>query len=119
MGWKVKAESKATACDHCKKPMYRASTFLIENEKGESKQVGRTCLKFYVKSGSVCSRRLSDDLKQATAGRTRLVDEAHYQDMVANPYNTLSHAMCYLWQHYDATSYRASILILETAKEQL
>jgi len=32
-------------CDHCKTNRYRKDTFILRNEAGEFKQVGRTCLK--------------------------------------------------------------------------
>lgn len=37
----------APNCDHCHVNRFRSVTFICENDKGEYKQVGRTCLKDY------------------------------------------------------------------------
>lgn len=48
-GWQADTEwYTATArCDHCGTNRFRSVTFICENEAGELKQVGRTCLKDY------------------------------------------------------------------------
>lgn len=118
MAWTIKSESRATACDHCKRPMYRAITFSIENEEGEQKQVGRVCLKFYIQSRIPAVQRNYENRASITA--RELAEEIHYQDMMGDPYATLSHAMCYLWKQYEEESYyQDSLLILETAREKL
>ena len=48
-GWQADAEwyTAAARCDHCGTNRFRSVTFICENEAGELKQVGRTCLKDY------------------------------------------------------------------------
>lgn len=35
-------------CDHCNHKRYRVETFIVQNEEGEYKQIGRSCLKDYL-----------------------------------------------------------------------
>lgn len=35
-------------CDHCNHRRYRVETFIVQNEAGEYKQIGRSCLKDYL-----------------------------------------------------------------------
>lgn len=48
-GWKAGTEwyTAPARCDHCGTNRFRSVTFICENEAGELKQVGRTCLKDY------------------------------------------------------------------------
>lgn len=43
-----KYREEAGYCDHCKSARYRKDTFLLINEDGEFKQVGRQCLKDFL-----------------------------------------------------------------------
>lgn len=48
-GWQAGTEwyTAPARCDHCGTNRFRSVTFICENEAGELKQVGRTCLKDY------------------------------------------------------------------------
>lgn len=40
--------TKGERCDHCKTSRYRIDTFIVKNDQGEYKQVGRNCLKDFL-----------------------------------------------------------------------
>ena len=43
--------SQPSYCDHCRTTRARTSTFIVENDKGELKRIGRQCLKGYLPGG--------------------------------------------------------------------
>lgn len=40
--------TKGERCDHCKTSRFRVDTFIVKNDKGEYKQIGRNCLKDFL-----------------------------------------------------------------------
>lgn len=48
---KMFGKSQPSHCDHCGKTRKRTSTFVVQDEKGKIKRIGRQCLKDYLPGG--------------------------------------------------------------------
>jgi len=48
---KMFGESQPSHCDHCGKTRKRTSTFVVQDDKGKIKRIGRQCLKDYLPGG--------------------------------------------------------------------
>lgn len=48
---KMFGKSQPSHCDHCGKTRKRTSTFVVQDEKGKIKRIGRQCLKDYIRGG--------------------------------------------------------------------
>jgi hypothetical protein len=52
--------SKASVCDHCGAVRQRTSTFVVQNDQGEIKRVGRQCLKDYLPGGINSAKKIAE-----------------------------------------------------------
>jgi hypothetical protein len=99
MTWTIKRESPYNYCQHCRRAIGRKGTYLIVNEKGERKQVGRTCLKFFIPSMPRGKRLQARAIEQEKAMQSK-ADKKHTQQMIANPGYTLIHAQAHLYKTF-------------------
>jgi hypothetical protein len=51
--------SQPSTCDHCGKIRRRTSTFVIQDQKGELKRIGRQCLKDYLPGGVSAAEKVA------------------------------------------------------------
>jgi hypothetical protein len=52
--------SKASVCDHCGAVRQRTSTFVVQNDQGEIKRVGRQCLRDYLPGGIYSAKKIAE-----------------------------------------------------------
>ena len=52
--------NEAPTCDYCHTKRDRAATFILQNEKGELKRVGKTCLKLFLPGGVKDAQKILD-----------------------------------------------------------
>jgi hypothetical protein len=51
-------KSQPSHCDHCGKTRKRTSTFVVQDDKGKIKRIGRQCLKDYIPGGEAVIARM-------------------------------------------------------------
>lgn len=116
--WELIATLGPGKCEHCRKNRKRTHTFQIQDEHGECLIVGENCLGLFVREPW---KNLETQRKEQLA-RQITQDEKHYAEMVSNPDNILTHAMCYLLTVHDQFSspaYDAALDTFEAAREAI
>lgn len=81
-------------CDHCRVNRFRSMTFLVENEAGELRQVGSSCLKEYTGISPVTAAMWAEiqDLSEATMDCTEAVWVSRSPTWMYEVQNILAHA---------------------------